>query len=62
MHNVFIYNIYDRKNRVYCRFKGALRARRRFATITGSNFCKKFHPLLASSQHIGATAAVIIFG
>ena len=41
---------------------GALRARRRFATITGSNFCKKFHPLLASSQHIGATAAVIIFG
>ena len=39
-----------------------LRARRRFATITGSNFCKKLYPLLASSQHIGATAAVIIFG
>ena len=39
---------------------GALHARRRFAAITGSKFCIKSYPLLASSQHVGATAAVTI--
>ena len=39
---------------------GALRARRRFAAITGSKFRIKSYPLLASSQHVGATAAVTI--
>ena len=39
---------------------GALRARRRFAVITRSNFRIKSYPLLASSQHVGATAAVTI--
>ena len=39
---------------------GALRARRRFAAITGSNFRMESFPMLASSLHVGATAAVII--
>ena len=39
---------------------GALRARRRFAAITGSKFRIDSYPLLASSQHAGATAAVTI--
>ena len=37
---------------------GALRVRRRFAAITGPNFCTESYPLLASSQHVGANAAV----
>ena len=37
---------------------GALCAHRRFAAITGSKFRIQSYPLLASSQHIGATAAV----
>ena len=37
---------------------GALRARRRLAAITGSKFRIQSCPLLASSQHVGATAAV----
>ena len=41
---------------------GALRARRRFAAITGSKFCIESYPLLASSQQVGATAAVTIIG
>ena len=41
---------------------GALRARRRFAAITGSKFHIESYPLLASSQHVGATAAVPIIG
>ena len=40
---------------------GALCARRRFAAITGSNLRIENYPLLASSQHVGATAAVAIF-
>ena len=36
------------------------RARRRFAAITGSKFRIKSHPLLTSSQHVGATAVVTI--
>ena len=32
----------------------------RFAAITGSSFGKESHPLLASSQHFGATAAVTL--
>ena len=41
---------------------GALRARRRrFAAITGSKYRIKSYPLLASSQHVGVTAAMIIF-
>ena len=40
---------------------GALRARRRFSAITGSKFRIESYPLLASSQHVGATAAVTIF-
>ena len=40
---------------------GALRARRRLAAIIGSKFRIEFYPLLASSQHVGATAAVTIF-
>ena len=39
---------------------GALRARRRFAAITGSKFRTASYPLLASSQHVGAAAAVTI--
>ena len=39
---------------------GALRARSRFAAITGSNFRIESYPLLASSQHVGATVAVTI--
>ena len=39
---------------------GTLRARRRFAAITGSKFRIKSYPLLASSQHVGATAVVTI--
>ena len=35
-------------------------ARLGFAAITGSNFREESHPLLASSQHVGATAAVTI--
>ena len=37
-----------------------MRACRRFAAITGSNFRLESYPLLASSQHVGATAAVTI--
>ena len=37
-------------------------ALRRFAAITGSKFRIQSYPLLASSQHIGATAAVTIIG
>ena len=37
---------------------GALRARRSFAAITGSKFRIKSYPLLASSQHVGAAAAI----
>ena len=39
---------------------GALRARRRFAAITGSKFHIESYPLVASSQHVGAAAAVTI--
>ena len=39
---------------------GALHARRRFAAITGSKFRIKSYRLLASLQHVGATAAVTI--
>ena len=39
---------------------GALCVRRRFAAITGSNFRIESYPLLARSQHVGATAAVTI--
>ena len=39
---------------------GALRAHRRFAAITGSKFRIESYPLVASSQHVGATAAVTI--
>ena len=39
---------------------GALCARRRFAVITGSKLRIKSYLLLASSQHVCATAAVII--
>ena len=45
------------------RFKvagGRLRARRRFAAITGSDFRIESYPLLASSQHVGATEAFTI--
>ena len=35
-------------------------ARRRFAAITDSNFCKESYPLLASSQHVGATGVATI--
>ena len=41
---------------------GALRARRCFEAITGSKFCIESYPLLASSQHVGATAAATITG
>ena len=41
---------------------GALRERRRFAAITRSKLCTESYPLLASSQHVGATAAVTIIG
>ena len=41
---------------------GALRARHRFAAITGSKFRIEFYPLLARSHHVGATAAVTIVG
>ena len=41
---------------------GALRSRRRFAAITGSKFCLESYPLLASSQNVGATAAVTTIG
>ena len=41
---------------------GALGARRRFAAITGSKFRIESYPLLASSQHVCATAAVTIIG
>ena len=40
----------------------ALCARRRFAAITGSKFRIESYPMLASSQHVGATAAVTIIG
>ena len=40
---------------------GALRVRRCLVAITGSEFCYKSYPLLANSQHVGATAAVTIF-
>ena len=36
---------------------GALRARRRFAAITGSKFRIESYPLVTSSQHVGAAAA-----
>ena len=36
---------------------GALRARGRFAALTGSKFRVKSYPLLASSEHVGASAA-----
>ena len=39
---------------------GALRARRRFAAITGSKFRIESYHLVASSQHVGAAAAVTI--
>ena len=39
---------------------GALRARRRFAAITGSKFRIESYPLVGSSQHVGAAAAVTI--
>ena len=39
---------------------GALRSRHRLAAITGSKFCIKSYPQLASSQDVGATAAVTI--
>ena len=39
---------------------GALRARRPSATITGSKFRIESYPLVASSQHVGAAAAVTI--
>ena len=39
---------------------GALRAHRRFAAITGSKFRLKSYPLLASSQHVGATASSLL--
>ena len=39
---------------------GALRARRRFVAITGSKFRIESYPLVASSQHVGAAAAVTI--
>ena len=39
---------------------GALSARRRFAAITGSKFRIESYPLVASSQYVGAAAAVII--
>ena len=35
-------------------------ARRRFGAMTGSKFRIESYPLLASSQHVGATAAVTI--
>ena len=37
-------------------------ARRRFPAITGSKFCIEIesYPLVASSQHVGAAAAVTI--
>ena len=41
---------------------GALCAPRRFAAITGSKFCIESYPLVASSQHVGATAAVTTIG
>ena len=41
---------------------GALCARLSFAAITCSNFRIESYPLLASSQHVGATAAVTIIG
>ena len=39
---------------------GALRARRRLAAMTGSKFRIESYPLLESSQHVGAAAAVTI--
>ena len=39
---------------------GALRARRHFAAITGSKFRIKSYPLLACSQHVGATASSVL--
>ena len=39
---------------------GALCARRRIAAITGSKFHIESFPLVASSQHVGAAAAVTI--
>ena len=41
---------------------GALRARSRFAAITGSKFCIESYHLLVSSQHVGTIAAVTIIG
>ena len=41
---------------------GTLHARRRFAAITGSKFRIESYPLLARSQHVGATAAVTFIG
>ena len=40
--------------------KSPVGARLGFAAITGFNFRKESYPLLASSQHVGATAAVTI--
>ena len=39
---------------------GALHARHRFAAIADSNVLIESYPLFASSQHVGATAAVTI--
>ena len=39
---------------------GALRACRRLAAITGSKFRIESYPLVASSQHVGAAAAVTV--
>ena len=39
---------------------GGLRACRRFAAITGSKFRIESYPLVTSSQHVGAAAAVTI--
>ena len=37
---------------------GATHARRRLAAITGSKFRIQSYPFVASSQHVGAAAAV----
>ena len=39
-----------------------LRSITSFAAITGSKFLIESYPLLASSQHVGATAVVTIIG
>ena len=41
---------------------GVLRAPRRFAAINGSKIRIESYPLLASSQHVGATAGVTFIG